>query len=254
MLDKIIALFRNTAAIPTAPAGIADGEPMIPACDNAGIIWTRLTAGGNAITSGTIATDAIPTTETGEDVRSFIYGFNSVTWDRLRTLADNGDAQAALTLGLLATMARLEGFNGATYDRLRTASTALAGTQPKVGVMAVERSGDWSISHIPPPNVIATVTRPAVANVKHVCSSITAVLSDNGAAATLVSVLLRDGASGIGPVLWGQQLINNTGIPSIINLSNLAIVGSVNTAMTLEFNVASGINTYESVSMTGYDL
>jgi len=47
-------------------------------------------------------------------------GFNGATFDRIRTLADNGDAQANLTLGLLATIARNQGFNGATWDRLRT--------------------------------------------------------------------------------------------------------------------------------------
>jgi hypothetical protein len=49
-----------------------------------------------------------------------IFGFNSATWDRLRSAADNGDGLAVATLGILRVLAENAGFNGATWDRLRT--------------------------------------------------------------------------------------------------------------------------------------
>lgn len=130
MFKKIVALFRGSS---TPPAEVLDpatglpytgqGLPLMPACDRSGVIWTRLStgAGGLALTGGTVVSDDVVAAGiNGLDTRSFLYGFDGATFDRLRTLADNGDAQAALTLGLLSTVSRLQGFNGATWDRLRS--------------------------------------------------------------------------------------------------------------------------------------
>jgi hypothetical protein len=110
----------------------SDGTNFVPFTFNPGILAlnvsplfldinnvnSRLTA--LAANVNTDAVDLITVQAVELLTAAVTYGFNGATFDRIRTLADNGDAQAALTLGLLATMARLEGFNGATFDRLRT--------------------------------------------------------------------------------------------------------------------------------------
>ena len=69
-----------------------------------------------------------------------------------------------------------------------------------------------------------------------------------------VEMPLIDGVSGGGAQLWFGWL----NIPAVVGerdrivISGLNLVGTANTAMTLEFNAAAGANTYESVSMTGY--
>ena len=123
MFKKVLSMFRSSQLPPNVPGGTSDGQPMMPACDQSGIIWTRLTTGGGGLSmsGGDVTTDNVVTTGiVGLDTRSFLYGFDGATFDRLRTLADDGDAQAALTLGLLANAARLQAFNGATYDRVRS--------------------------------------------------------------------------------------------------------------------------------------
>jgi len=44
-----------------------------------------------------------------------------------------------------------------------------------------------------------------------------------------------------------------TGNETGVSLSNLNIVGTAATAMTLEFAAAGGASTFESVALTGYD-
>ncbi len=65
-----------------------------------------------------------------------------------------------------------------------------------------------------------------------------------------------DGASGAGTVLasWRGLSTQNTGgsSASCVNITGLNITGSANTAMTLEFNVASAANQFESVVLGGY--
>lgn len=57
--------------------------------------------------------------ELDANIVALLYGFNGAAYDRLRSAADNGDALATLTLGVLRTMAVSMVFNGATFDRAR---------------------------------------------------------------------------------------------------------------------------------------
>lgn len=182
-------------------------------------------------------------------------GFNGATWDRIRALADDADAQTAAGLGALLTLARTQAWNGSAWDRLRTASAAVqANYAGHTGISAVAMAGNWSVTHDPGINTRATVTRAAGgAGVRHVCTSIHAALSSTMASGQ-VKVYLRDGASGAGPILWSSNMIVGNNQTASINLSGLSIVGSANTAMTLEFNAAGGGGTQENVSLTGYSV
>lgn len=219
MFKRILSLYRSVTAVPGS--FLTDGTPTVPICDNAGIIWTRLStgAGGLGISGGTVVSDNVVAAGiNGLDARSFLYGFD-----------------------------------GTNFDLLRTVSATLAGTQPKVGVIAVERSGDWAITHDPAANVQATITRAAIAGSRHVCTSLTATLS-GAANAGLPTIFLRDGAAGVGAILWSATLTIALGLSASITLSNLSIVGTTGNAMTFEFAIASGAGSKENVSLTGYDV
>lgn len=167
------------------------------------------------------------------------------------------DAQADIAHGVALTSARLTAYNGSTYDRIRTngAANLAASTQP-FGIVTAQ-PGEWSINHTPVANTQATITRAAGGSgVRHICRSITATLIGLAAAAeTTVLVNLRDGATGAGTILWSARLlvVGTTGSETGISLSNLNIIGSANTAMTLEFAAAGGADTFETVSVSGYD-
>lgn len=105
--------------------------------------------------------------------------------------------------------------------------------------------------------VQGTVSRAAVSGVRHVADCVSfAVASSAAPTATQVQIFLRDGASGGGTVLWLQTLDILAAAGQNIapfSVCGLSLLGSNNTAMTLEF---SGLVTgaLESVSLSGYDL
>ena len=51
---------------------------------------------------------------------AMLAGFNGATVDRIRSLGDNADAVAALSLGVLRALGMGMVYNGATWDRVRT--------------------------------------------------------------------------------------------------------------------------------------
>lgn len=119
--------------------------------------------------------------------------------------------------------------------------------------------GDWSQGHTPAANTQATTSKAAGGTgVRHVCTSISITLLGGTSAPTaaFTEVYLRDGATGAGTILWEQTLgvPATAGATTTVNLAPLNIIGSSNTAMTLEFSGASGANTVQSVAMSGYDI
>lgn len=115
--------------------------------------------------------------------------------------------------------------------------------------------GEWSLTHVPAVATRATITRAAVANARHVCRSISACLLAAPANSPQDVVLnLRDGATGAGTILWSKRIGTfdaTNGACIDVEISGLNIVGSVNTAMTLEFNGAPGGASFQSVAITG---
>lgn len=117
----------------------------------------------------------------------------------------------------------------------------------------------WSITSNPSANAAASATRAASPGVVHVLNGIQASLNagSTAPAAVQVGVVVRDGAAGVGPVIWATQLalqaVAGASSPPI-SLSGLAITGSPGNAMTLEFTGAAGLNTFETVAGTGFDL
>lgn len=119
--------------------------------------------------------------------------------------------------------------------------------------MGVHGPTDWSVFHNPAVTTQATASKAAGgALMRHVCTGISFSLSAV-VAQPLISVTLRDGASGAGTILWQKQYILPVGAVLDVNISDLSLPGSLNTAMTLEFSGAPAATNLESVEMTGYD-
>lgn len=123
--------------------------------------------------------------------------------------------------------------------------------------VVVVRAAGWSVAHAPAANTIATVTRAAAAGVQHVCRVIhaTLVAGTTAPAAISVDVVLRDGVTGVGAILWQTTLAIPAAISAVdrVNLPGLDIAGTTGNAMTLEFTAAGGVNTLERLALAGYE-
>jgi len=123
---------------------------------------------------------------------------------------------------------------------------------------------DWAVTSAPAVNTVASASRPAspapagAVGARHVCTSIIALIRGGTTipAAFQATVNLRDGASGAGVILASFTLVLAAAVAAQdgIVLSDQEIIGSPNTAMTLEFTAAGGANTFESVTLTGHTL
>jgi hypothetical protein len=115
----------------------------------------------------------------------------------------------------------------------------------------------FTVSSNPAGNTVATCTHAAVTGKQHICQTIHCTFNAGTSApsAVQVSVVLRDGASGVGTVLWATQMAlqATAGQASpVVEQSGLAIQGTTGNAMTLEFASAGGSNTFETVALTGF--
>lgn len=182
----------------------------------------------------------------------FAYDQDTNTFKRARFQSDSSDAIPTGN-GTLSVMSYGMLFNGAAWDRARSLdATNLAAFSGQGGLIAAP-PGEWSVEHRPAVSTQATITRAAgAAGVRHVCRSINASLVAV-AAQTVVDVLLRDGATGAGTVLWSTRVSAPAGGNVQVQISGLNIVGSAATAMTLEFSAAPVATNFEGVAMTGYD-
>lgn len=123
------------------------------------------------------------------------------------------------------------------------------------GAILAGKPGQWSQGHTPAAATQATTSKAAGgAGIVHVCTSISATLATIGTAQAAAAVLvLRDGATGAGTILWTKQVALPANAVWNVDLSDLNIVGTANTAMTLEFTAAGVAASFSSVSLSGYD-
>lgn len=242
-----LAGYRRTTSDPDVTATILAVVPMIdPGGGNAPIPIEGLTDNLDDVAS-VVTASRLP-------VIARLTGYDSAlaAWDRVRVFTDNAEAQAAAVQGLLAVANRGQIFNGATFDRIRAASAAHLAAFSGQGVALAAQPGEWAIQHTPVAAAQATISRAAAAGARHVCRSITASIAALAVQGQII-INLRDGISGAGAVLWSAQFILAAGTSDRIALSGLNIVGSVNTAMTLEVAAAPALTNFASVSLTGYD-
>jgi hypothetical protein len=144
-----------------------------------------------------------------------------------------------------------------TDVQLRAAAVPVSGPLTDTQLRATpvsyveRRPGAWSANHAPAAATQATTTRAtAGAGVKNICTSIT--ISLGGGNNTTLVFVLRDGASGVGAIVWQTRvtaLKDAAGAPISIPLW---IEGTANTAMTLESTAAPGAAVFATVSMAGH--
>jgi cysteine sulfinate desulfinase/cysteine desulfurase-like protein len=115
---------------------------------------------------------------------------------------------------------------------------------------------NFSITHTPVAATQATITQAAAgAGIRNVAASIFAVENIGGTLQTLIQLNLRDGATGAGTILWSASLGGATTFTTgtyVFNVSGICVVGTANTAMTLEFSAAGVAASTQSVCLTGY--
>jgi hypothetical protein len=188
---------------------------------------------------------------------SFGYGYNAAAdrWARLRSVALDGNIipASAVTTGVQAVAgAPLMALpDGTFYPQRGAAVDNLSSTAVDAGSAMVSLPGQWAITSAPAAATVATITRPADPTGRHVCNTITATLTCAAAQASLL-VVLRDGATGVGPILWQGRMACLAGDGQTLVVSGLNIVGSLNTAMTLEFTAAPAATNFETVALTGH--
>jgi len=110
----------------------------------------------------------------------------------------------------------------------------------------------WQLEHSPAANTQATITHPAQGTGRHiVCTAINFTLAAGLIAPAAVSLLCEalDGATRI----WSARLALQALAGSVaVAAPPLILLGSANTAMTLRFDGAGGLNTFEAVAAQGY--
>lgn len=243
---------------------LVPGELGVPACDELGIPYARLVSGSPYPTP--INFNSVPMNAAFADTN---YGIVCASGQYVYVPAFAGWGQVTGDVWGGATIAQTNKFgpdvNAAVYlnDGSTTSVVAIAADQSTMapgvinrGVQVVTPPGDWSIRHTPALNVQATITRAVgAAGQCHMATSISAcVLLGAGAAAANIDVVLRDGAAGVGAILWSRALTvvgSAAGSQCTVDLSGLSIIGTAATAMTLEVTAAPGAANRASVALTG---
>jgi hypothetical protein len=170
----------------------------------------------------------------------------------LKTATDASDGQASAGAVLLLVQPRplIYDASADAWSRQRSASAATQGaTTSRTGVPVAVKGGCWGIVHEPAAAVQATITRAAGgAGVRHVATGITVCLAAAAAATGPIKVRLLDGAT----TLWVGALSAPVSGVAVIALDDLSLVGTANTAMTLQFDGAGAAGSLETVSLSGY--
>lgn len=213
--------------------GIGPNAPRLIAVDDAGrlILGTSPLLGPVQIVDGTAVG--------GEKVASF---------------SDSSSFSGATTLWNTSQLAL---FNGSANNHsMRDASQAVMNNKTGLGAILSTSPGQWAAVSTPAAGVVASATQAAGgAGVRHICSGILVTYGAIAApVATALTWNLRDGATGVGTILASGQIAVPAAVfqGQPIMLSDLAIVGSAATAMTLEFSAALA-NLLEGCTLIGWD-
>lgn len=138
-------------------------------------------------------------------------------------------------------------------SEVRTGSATTQAAQSSANSMMVVSPGCWTEKHEPAAATQATKSKAAAAGTRHVCTHITAILSTTDTAqSSVIYIYLRDGATGAGTILWEMPVTasTNTTVGYAGPIPN--IVGTANTAMTLEFSGAGVSNSKQTVTLVGF--
>jgi hypothetical protein len=114
---------------------------------------------------------------------------------------------------------------------------------------------EWTIISNPAAATRASAVLAAGgAGVRRVMDGFTVSVSPVAAQGHLL-LQIRDGASLAGVIIWELGMIVPLAAGSLVfGLSDLGLIGSANTAMTIEFNVAPAAGNFQRVNALGYNV
>jgi hypothetical protein len=111
----------------------------------------------------------------------------------------------------------------------------------------------WSVPHQPAAATQASASKAAgAAGVRHVATMATIAI-EAVAAQTDIIVNLRDGATGVGTVLWTIRLALAAGQSFVQAFTLPNLLGTAATAMTLETAAAPAATNFASLVLNGFD-
>lgn len=190
-------------------------------------------------------------------------------WDSWQTAVDGTPTPriAGTTITFVAgdmVSVIVEGFYGVRIKRAGgTSATFMCRTGDEAESFLINRllktfaggTATWLLTHNPGANTKATATQASAGTGrKNVCTSFAFNLGGGASAPAAITVNgnICDGASGSTAIVsYVISIDARAGALSGIAMSNVWIVGSAATSMTLEFSAAGGANTSESVNANG---
>ncbi len=240
----------DTMSNPTAPQVLA--HEMV--WDGISSLWRRrnysTTSTGDSI-GNSLYVPVISGSEVFQRILSYVWDQANSTWSRIRSIVNglNTSGSGVVAAGLVAQLddSSPSSVTENQFGPVRMSSRRALLTE------TIARS-PWRINSNPGVNSQATATTPGVAGAKNVLRHILVVMTSGATAPTagVVTVVVRDGASGTGTIIWQHALgILATAGASQGYSAEVYIEGSVGNAMTVEFITSGGANTYESISADG---
>lgn len=164
-------------------------------------------------------------------------------------MADNAVGAATIPLRTMI------GVSDGTSDQslLMDSAATLAATSGNKA-MSVSGPGSWSVTNTSAAAGTATVSKAAgAAGVRHIATGFTASIAAGAAAQTPLTFVIRDGATGVGTIIWTGVLSAPANDSANVGQALPNLVGSAATAMTIEFTGGGAANTLQSVSLSGFD-
>lgn len=255
-------IFGGRTNSPSAAPG--EGSALVPIAVNGnGVQWVNLVANGIVINGVPNNTDAVAVITTNSVLPAaayqYVFDHDLGVWQRASSFDTGQLSNSTITpsnaVKIPLNAALLAAYNGSDFVRLRTGNLSSAGNfnNIKDGLFAIGPV-EWSITHDPGAGVKATISKGADATGAHVCRGFSISLNAVAAIAAPIQVVVRDGATGAGTILWSARLTAPAGTTIIVERNGLNIRGSVNTAMTIEFAAAPAGTDFQAVNLNGYTL
>lgn len=144
-----------------------------------------------------------------------------------------------------------DGTNTQGLKSVSAANLSLGATN-LTGVALTDTPCEWTITSVPAANAQATASRAANASGRHVAKFYLACFAAAATGGPANVFRIRDGATGAGTVIWAGVLASNANAAACAG-QEITLIGTTNTAMTIEFAAAGGNTTQETVSLCGYD-
>lgn len=194
--------------------------------------------------------------DTRANTKISIWGRNSTTGQDVTTTSSD---DVATTNGYSSVLSAGYLFDGGAWDRSRAASASVLVTKSGLGVGLVTGPGNFTVATSASMSQIAVASISAFAGIRHICTGFAFSVASGSAAPTIpstpVRVVVRDGGTGAGTILHDLSVSMTAVAGQMVgpfSFTGLNLVGSISTAMTVEFTAAI-TSAWQSVNLIGFD-